>query len=1356
MAKKNIGKYYIGLDIGTNSVGWAVTDTEYNLLRYHSNATWGVTVFDEGNQAADRRMKRTARRTLARRKQRINILQELFAPIIAPVDKEFFIRLKESALFAEDRSTEGGIFGVSGITDSSFHKKYPTIHHLILDLMRDDSKHDPRMVYMACSYILSHRGHFLYDVSKDNVESVTSIDNVYSAFNEWFDSSGIDRPFDKDAAELSEILTSSAKSTQKATQISGKNKHGDDYPINTSELAKFICGAKTSPEKLFKNDYYKDIKLPAMADFDEQIDSLRNELTDDETDLLILAKGIYDWTVLSKILDGCKSISEAKVKIYDTHKEDLAGLKYLVREYLKDDYTNIFKTANTSLNNYTRYTGNLRSSKFDKIPDKFPKCSQEEFCKFIKKELNKITPEDVDKELLEKLLDRAENNLLCPKQVNTDNCVIPYQLYYHELKCILKNAEKYIPELKVSDGEKSVTDKILSLMTFRIPYYVGPLVSSDKSDNAWMVRKAEGRILPWNFDELVDKDASEENFIRRMTCKCSYLAGEDVLPKNSLLYSKFCVLNEINNIKIDGEPISVEAKQSIYNDLFLKYKNVTFKRVKDYLISNGILKTEQELSGIDTKINSSMKVYHDMKAFLDSGKLSFDDAEKIIERITFTTDRTRLCGWLRDNFDKLSDNDINILSRLGYKDFGRLSKKLLTGTYETDRHTGEILERNIITAMWETNHNLMQLLSDNFGYRTSIDRCNEYYYADNPVTVESYLKDAYISSSVRRPIMRTLDIVKELNSLFGAPEKVFVELPRSSDSPKKRTESRRDKINAYFKTFKDDEIAELKKQLESVSDERLRSERLYLYFMQLGKCMYSGKAINIDELSSKKYDVDHIYPRSKLKNDSLDNKVLVLSELNSQKSDNYPISADIRQCMTGFWTTLRHKNLISETKYKRLTRSTRFTDEELAGFISRQLVETSQASKAVTHLLKLIFPETDVVYVKARNVSDFRHEYGFVKCREINDIHHAKDAYLNIFVGNVFDIKFTKSPLNFIKELNGAQRAYTMNLTSMLNQDISRGGVTAWRKDGSTLSTVNKTMAKNNIRYVRFAYIRKGGLFDEMPLRAKPSLIPRKAGLDPAKYGGYNKPSMACMVLVKYTAGKKDALSIIPIDIMYIEKFKTNIEFRQQYIYDTLSNITGKTISDISLPLGSRLIKINTMLEIDGLRINLTGKDGGGKYYTFTLATPLLIPQQLEQYIQKLSSFKNKLDAGVKYVLSEEHDKITRTDNLFLFDILMSKTELSIYKKIMTTTRETLCNGRSVFNEISTNEQITALLSMTNLFKQGRKGTCDLTTIHGPKMAGKLKINANISSLSTYNNIRLVDQSPTGLIEKISPDLRTL
>ena len=129
-------------------------------------------------------------------------------------------------------------------------------------------------------------------------------------------------------------------------------------------------------------------------------------------------------------------------------------------------------------------------------------------------------------------------NKFLPKQVTSDNRTIPYQLYWNELSNLLTKASTYLPFLNKCDQDGlTVKDKILSIMEFRIPYFVGPLNSH--SDFAWIKRKADGMIFPWNFEKKVDLDASEEAFIKKMTNKCSYLAGEDVLPKNSLLYQKF-------------------------------------------------------------------------------------------------------------------------------------------------------------------------------------------------------------------------------------------------------------------------------------------------------------------------------------------------------------------------------------------------------------------------------------------------------------------------------------------------------------------------------------------------------------------------------------------------------------------------------------------------------------------------------------------------------------------------------------------------------------------------------------------------------------------------------------------------
>ena len=89
MAKKEKSKtkkfedYYIGLDLGTSSVGWAVTDLNYNILKFNQKAMWGVRLFEEGKTAEERRVARSARRRLTRRNQRIKLLQELFAEEIS-------------------------------------------------------------------------------------------------------------------------------------------------------------------------------------------------------------------------------------------------------------------------------------------------------------------------------------------------------------------------------------------------------------------------------------------------------------------------------------------------------------------------------------------------------------------------------------------------------------------------------------------------------------------------------------------------------------------------------------------------------------------------------------------------------------------------------------------------------------------------------------------------------------------------------------------------------------------------------------------------------------------------------------------------------------------------------------------------------------------------------------------------------------------------------------------------------------------------------------------------------------------------------------------------------------------------
>lgn len=118
--EKKSKKIYLGLDIGTDSVGYAVTDDQYNLLRVHGDDAWGSVIFDAASLSDERRSHRSARRRLDRRQQRINLLQEIFAKEISKVDDRFFIRLSESYRWREDVQDRYVFFNDEEYTDVQY------------------------------------------------------------------------------------------------------------------------------------------------------------------------------------------------------------------------------------------------------------------------------------------------------------------------------------------------------------------------------------------------------------------------------------------------------------------------------------------------------------------------------------------------------------------------------------------------------------------------------------------------------------------------------------------------------------------------------------------------------------------------------------------------------------------------------------------------------------------------------------------------------------------------------------------------------------------------------------------------------------------------------------------------------------------------------------------------------------------------------------------------------------------------------------------------------------------------------------------------------------------------------------
>ena len=604
------------------------------------------------------------------------------------------------------------------------------------------------------------------------------------------------------------------------------------------------------------------------------------------------------------------------------------------------------------------------------------------------------------------------------------------------------NKEKFSFLNEKDETGLSNTEKILQILTFHIPYFVGPIGKhdNDETTHGWVERTSNLSLYPWTIEKIVDFDKAEEAFIKRMANKCSYLKDEDVLPKHSLLYSKFRVLNELNKLKINGNAISVELKQNIFNTLFKNNKKVSIRLLKDFLVNEGLFSKENikdvEISSIDKAFANDFSPYYLLKNILGDNfvEQNTNIVEDIIKYITIINDKTRLQKRLKREFgDKITDEQIKRIKALNFSDWGRLSHKFLQGLRFENQAIGQ--QTTIIDEMWNTNQNLQEILyNKSYTLGEKLEKINQ---QNIKVLTYENVEELYCSPAVKRGVWQAICVVNEIISLTGKkPSKIFVEVTHHDE--KKGEEGRKlsRKINLLkqyqSKEFKNEvekiniDLNHLLQELNQKDDQALRSEKLYLYFLQLGKCAYSGDPINLAELNNESlYDVDHIIPQSIIKDDSINNKVLVKRELNNAKSDIYPISSkfDWPKKMNSFWKTLASLNLMSKEKYARLTRREELTNDELGGFIARQLVETNQTTKAVIDLLKTITENPrDVVYSKARYVTDFRNKFDIVKCRDVNDLHHAKDAFLNIVVGNVLFNRFTDDPRNFYHNNNFNKR----------------------------------------------------------------------------------------------------------------------------------------------------------------------------------------------------------------------------------------------------------------------------------------------------------------------------------------------
>ena len=267
---------------------------------------------------------------------------------------------------------------------------------------------------------------------------------------------------------------------------------------------------------------------------------------------------------------------------------------------------------------------------------------------------------------------------------------------------------------------------------------------------------------------------------------------------------------------------------------------------------------------------------------------------------------------------------------------------------------------------------------------------------------------------VLRSINETRKVLNCLIRLYGSPAEIHVEV--ADDVARSYLERKRiQKMQRDHEKTRDaikKKIAEILHCAES-EVKGIQIERYKLYMEQEGKCLYSGRELDLEmvlDTQSHAYEVDHIIPYSLILDNTLANKALVCGNENQAKGQQTPLMYLKGEKKEAFIERVkaekkRASHPISNKKYDYLMLATLYGKEAkeiLTGWKSRNINDTRYITKYVVGLIKnhLQFAgeKARVFGIRGHITSRFRKEWlgkntwgSAEKCRT-NYLNHAADA----------------------------------------------------------------------------------------------------------------------------------------------------------------------------------------------------------------------------------------------------------------------------------------------------------------------------------------------------------------------------
>lgn len=455
-------------------------------------------------------------------------------------------------------------------------------------------------------------------------------------------------------------------------------------------------------------------------------------------------------------------------------------------------------------------------------------------------------------------------------------------------------------------------------------------------------------------------------------------------------------LNAIAKIDVDKNFFDSKNTQELWHILYSVTDKIEFTKAISTFARRHSLSNEFEEN------ISKLKPYKK-----DYGSYSEKAIKKLLPLMRFGN------YWNEKNIDE------NTLTRIDKILTGEFDEKIRNRVREKAIHLNNISQFKRL-PLWLASY----IIYDRHSESSDISKWK------TPADIEHFLKYDFKQHSLRNPIVEqviteTLRVVKDIWQNYGEGKEHFfdeihIELGREMKNDKStrermskqisQNENTNLRIKAILTELLNDGVNEvrayspsqqeiLKIYEEGVYNNEKNKEKIeevekfrknlkptkkeidkYKLWMQQGYISpYTGKIIKLSELFTTKYQIEHIIPQSRLFDNSLSNKVICESEVNELKgnktalefilqNENRIVTLTGGQTVKIFTKDAYNQHIISYYS-KNKSKQKRLLSEEIPEkFIERQLNDTKYISKIVKNLLSKIVREDDEQEVTSKHI----------------------------------------------------------------------------------------------------------------------------------------------------------------------------------------------------------------------------------------------------------------------------------------------------------------------------------------------------------------------------------------------------